>query len=221
MITALSDQLTRQFLNWIISNDIRHEYQYTRHRLNLLDEMNNNFGYIRLPLQVQYPGNSASGALRFITVLIQSGNAATGIVENEKLIDHKVFTAYMVRKKQGKSQIKHLKTKGKSRAGSRIRLAGTVKFFENINTRLQRYFENNEIDRIALSCSKTLIPYLFGSKVKCPFDKKDERIYMIPKDIPQPNFAILKTVNKFLLRGDLHYEEIHRQRIEEMFAAIA
>lgn len=221
MITSLSGQLSRQFLNWIISNDIRHEYHYGKHRLNLLDEMNNPMGYVRLPIHIHYPDSSLSGRSRYVIALIQSGSAATGIVENEKLTDHKVFTAYMVRKKQGKSQIKHLKTKGKSRAGSRIRLAGATKFFENINSRLQVYFENNGIDRIALSCSKTLIPFLFGSRIKCPFEKKDERIYMIPKDVPQPNFAILCSVNKFLLRGDLHYDEIHRERIEEMLDAMA
>ena len=49
----------------------------------------------------------------------------------------------MVRKKRGVSQIKHLKTKGKSRAGSRVRLAETEEFFENINGRLQDYFEEH------------------------------------------------------------------------------
>ena len=36
--------------------------------------------------------------------------------EGEELIEHKVFKTYMVRKKQGKSQIKHLKSKGKSKS---------------------------------------------------------------------------------------------------------
>jgi hypothetical protein len=220
MVTTISDQQALQFIHRILSDEHRHEYNYKKHRLNLLDEMNDPYGYLRLPLHVHFPGQKSMENSRYILVLIQSGSAATGFVENKKLIDHKVFNAYMVRKKQGKSQIKHLKTKGKSRAGSRIRLASTVKFFEEINSRLQRYFEEDNIDRIALSCSKTLIPWLLRSKTSCPFKIRDERIYMIPKDVPPPNFRVLTEVNKFLMRCDVHYADIHRQRMEEMLEDI-
>lgn len=66
----------------------------------------------------------------FSLTLIRAGQAAVGYFHQGKLLDHKVFRAYMVRQKQGKSQIKHLKTKGKSRAGSRIRLAETARFLK-------------------------------------------------------------------------------------------
>jgi hypothetical protein len=221
MVTTISDQQTLQFLNWILHEKHSHEYNYKKHSLSLLDELNDPFCYLRLPIHLHFPGNKSTENSRHILVLIQSGSAATGFVENTKLIDHKVFTAYMVRKKQGKSQIKHLKTKGKSRAGSRVRLASTIKFFENINSRLQLYFQKDPIDRIALSCSKTLIPWLFQSKIKCPFEKRDGRIYMIPKDVSQPNYKVLTEVNKFLMRCDVHYEDAHSQRIEKIFADIA
>ena len=122
----------------------------------------------------------------------------------------------MVRKKQGKSQIKYLKTKGKSRAGSRVRLASTVEFFENINERLQEYFKDNEIDLIAMSCSKTLIPYFFNSKVETPFDKKDERIFKVPKHIPLPSYEELMYVQKFLLHGEFVFEEQQRPFVDSL-----
>jgi hypothetical protein len=122
----------------------------------------------------------------------------------------------MVRKKQGTSQVKYLKSKGKSRAGSRVRLGETIEFFENINERLQEYFQEHEIHRIAMSCSKILIPYLFNSKVSTPFDKKDKRIYRIPKHIHTPIYDVMMEVNKFLQKGELIYEDTHQALVDSL-----
>ncbi|MEL7003546.1 MAG: hypothetical protein AAFN93_12555 [Bacteroidota bacterium] len=110
-----------------------------------------------------------------------------------------------------------MKTKGKSRAGSRVRLANTIEFFENINERLQFYFEEYEVDRIAMSCSKTLIPFVFNSKVQCPFDKKDERIYKVPKHIHTPGYDILINTHEFLMRGEVSYNEECRDFAESLW----
>ena len=109
--------------------------------------------------------------VKYLMLLVQTGSSAIGVFEGEECLEHKVLSAYMVRKKQGKSQIKHLKTKGKSRAGSRVRLAKTLEFFELINERVTRHFDENEFDRIAFSCSKILMPFLYGSKIPTPFEK--------------------------------------------------
>ena len=122
----------------------------------------------------------------------------------------------MVRKKQGKSQIKHLKTKGKSRAGSRVRLASTLEFFENINNRLQKHWEEYPFDRVALSCSKILIPYLFGSKVPTPFGKKEPRLYRIPKHLHQPNHEVMMGMHRFLTKAELTYDEAHFQELNDL-----
>jgi len=139
-----------------------------------------------------------------LVLIIKSGIASIAFFENQELIDHKVFRAYMVRKKQGKSQIKYLKTKGKSRAGSRVRLQETIDFFENINQRLLEYFEEFRIDTIALSCSQTLLPYFFQSKTITPFDKKDDRIYKIPKHIDSGTHENLMEVNSQLFECYLY-----------------
>ena len=158
--------------------------------------------------------------VHYIILLIQSGSCAIGYFENGINLDHKVFRAYMVRKKQGTSQIKYLKTKGKSRAGSRVRLAETVEFFENINERLQEYFAQHRIDRIALSCSKTLLPYLFASKVPPPFEKRDPRIYKIPKHIHTPIYEVMLDTHKFLLKGELLYEETYQAKVDELLGKL-
>ena len=75
--------------------------------------------------------------VHYCLTLVRAGQAAVGYFHQGKLLDHKVFRGYLVRQKQGKSQFKYLKTKGKSRAGSRIRLEETLLFFNEINERLQ------------------------------------------------------------------------------------
>ncbi|QMU28035.1 hypothetical protein [Adhaeribacter radiodurans] len=207
--------IARQVLNHLPESGLAYTYDSEKHRLIFLDAHNNELFYFRLPL-VLSPNLATDEELskvNYIILLIQSGHCAMGFFENGLNLDHKVFRSYMVRMKQGVSQVKYLKTKGKSRAGSRVRLAETSEFFENINQRLQDYFADYPIHRIALSCSKILIPYLFNSKVPTPFTKNDERVYKIPKHIPIPNYEVLLDTNKFLLRGEFVYEEKYQNQI--------
>ncbi|MDX5438806.1 MAG: hypothetical protein LPK03_16525, partial [Pontibacter sp.] len=173
-------------------------YDREKHRLALLDEAGNERLYFRLPITVPAPETAATAQVNYVILLIQAGNCAMGYFENGVNLNHKVFRSYMVRKKQGKSQIKYLKTKGKSRAGSRVRLGETAEFFENINERLQEYFQEHEVHRIAISCSKTLLPYLYNSKVATPFDKHDPRLYKIPKHIHTPIYEVMLDANRYL-----------------------
>ena len=124
-------------------------------------------------------------------ILIKAGIGSVGFFENGELSSHKVFRAYMVRKKQGKSQIKYLKTKGKSRAGSRVRLQQTVAFFDNINIRINDLIKTNHVDRIAISCSKTLWPHLFAGNVHASFKKDDSRVMRVPIHIPDATHRVL------------------------------
>tara|TARA_B110000285_G_C14909638_1_gene507273 strand:+ start:79 stop:750 length:672 start_codon:yes stop_codon:yes gene_type:complete len=192
------------------------EYDWVKHQCNF--SKNKTQAQLRLPITIGVKDGAIDVQLqvKYLMVLVQTGSAAVGVFEGEKCIDHKVFSAYMVRKKQGKSQIKHLKTKGKSRAGSRVRLAKTLEFFENINLRLTRYNEENEFERIAFSCSKILMPYLFKSKVSTPFDKKDERIYRIPKHLHQPTFEVMLGMQRFLNKGELIFDPEENAEVAEL-----
>jgi hypothetical protein len=208
-------------LQIIQAKSIPTTYDPEKHRLALLDEAGNDLLYFRLPITLPPPTLAAPGKqVNYVILLIQSGNCALGYFENGRNLDHKVYRSYMVRKKQGKSQIKYLKTKGKSRAGSRVRLGETLEFFENINGRLQAYFEDHDVHRIAISCSKTLIPYLFSSKVATPFDKNDPRLFKIPKHIHTPIYEVMLDANRFLLRGELIYEEARQPTVDELLAEL-
>lgn len=205
----LSRETTLQVLTQIMLRGLPWDYDPEKHRILLLDETGNERAILRLPITLTPPTKdlfTEEKPVHYVILLVQSGSCAIGYFENGINLDHKVFRAYMVRKKRGVSQIKHLKTKGKSRAGSRVRLAGTEEFFEHINERLQDYFKKRPVDKIALSCSKILIPYLFNSKTATPFDKRDSRILKIPKHIHTPIYEVLLDTNRFLLKGELIYE---------------
>lgn len=196
-------------------------YDYPKHRIILENEEGQEIVSFRLPITVAAPDQpSYQHPLHYIILLIQSGSCALGYFEGEDNLDHKVFRSYMVRKKQGKSQIKYLKTKGKSRAGSRVRLGETIEFFENINERLQSYFEEYDVHRIAFSCSTTLIPYLFGSKIPTPFDKRDERIFKIPRHIHTPIYEVLMDTQKFLRKGELIYQPPQQSLVHSLLGEI-
>lgn len=222
MTRFLPEDKALQLLRKISSSEIDFFYDEQKHKVVVSSpaaDATVEALQFRLPISIPPPSlltDLEDFSIQYVIVLIQSGQCALGLFRDGKNLDHKVFRSYMVRKKQGKSQIKYLKTKGKSRAGSRVRLAGALEFFENINERLQEYFEDQQIDRIAISCSKTLIPFLYDAKIACPFDKKDERLLKIPKHIHTPTYEILMDANKFLLRGEIIYQEEFQPLVDSL-----
>jgi hypothetical protein len=200
--------------NRVKSHFSQYLYDHKKHAVMLADNPGEIQGYIRLPLHLSIDDQliikNAETVVLYLS--IESGSAVISIKEGKVTVFHTTFSAYMTRKKQGVSQIKYLNKKGKSRAGSRVRLAATIDFFENINNTLTQLFNEYKLERIALSCSTTLIPYLFNSKVACPFDKRDARLYKIPIHIPRSNFINMdKTIKKLMapvLFYDPQYEDM-------------
>jgi hypothetical protein len=205
MNRLISPGKTNDLVRRLKENGVEFSIDQEKHRLIFKDPSENEL-FLRLPLNFTLTDFSQA-PLHYVILLIQSGHCSLGYFENERNRDHKVFKSYMVRMKQGFSQVKYLKTKGKSRAGSRVRLGETAEFFENINSRLQEYFSNYHIDKIAISCPKILIPFLYGSKGSCPFDKNDPRLFKIPKHIHTPGYEILLNAQRYLLSGELIFQE--------------
>ncbi|MEQ9375317.1 MAG: hypothetical protein RIG68_09070 [Imperialibacter sp.] len=198
-----------------------HEYHFKKHAILLKDADHNLTGTIRLPLHfiLNEDLSIVTGQARVLYISMESGYAAVSMMEGVENVYHTTFGAYMTRKKQGFSQIKYLKKKGKSRAGSRVRLAETIEFFEKINLTLTELLETYSIDRLALNCNTTLMPYLYQSKVKCPFEKNDPRLYKIPVHIPQSNFTQLEAAIKKLKAPTLFYEEPNKRLMEPLIVA--
>lgn len=144
----------------------------------------------------------------YLIVLIQTGASSMGYFEEGEVIRHKAIKKYMTRKKQGKSQLNYLKTRGKSKAGSRVRLANAVRFFNEINERLTDWEEEYEPSRILYSCTPQLWGFLFQATPPPPFEKKDPRLIKVPKDIHVPTHEELMIVNEFGLDGWLKKSEM-------------
>ncbi|NMM49980.1 hypothetical protein [Marinigracilibium pacificum] len=200
-IDSLNDLLEK------INSDPDIEITYEPEKCRIIVSKEDKRDFIRIPLPSIYENGEVTEVSRHFTIaLIETGHAALALCDEEEILEHKVFKSYMVRKKQGKSQLKYLKTKGKSRAGSRVRLANALEFFENINTRLQNYHDQYSIDIIALSCNKTVFPFLFSSKIEPPFKKKDDRIYKIPRYVDTPGYEELTDTYEYLINGEYFTE---------------
>lgn len=158
-------------------------------------------------------GISTNPDAHFSLVLVRAGQAVVGYFHQGQLIDHKVMRAYMVRQKQGKSQFKYLKTKGKSRSGSRIRLAETLLFFNEINERLRSYDTQYPMDFWGLSIGKTLWPLLFDAEIAPPFTAKTPQLIELPYHIAQGSFEELQEIGKRLNQYHVLISELGKQEL--------
>lgn len=132
-----------------------------------------------------------------LLLLVQVGACAMGVFEDETPLTHKAFKKYMKRHKQGRSQLDFAKSRGKSRAGSRVRLANAVRFFEEINTRLTEWEATYAPARLIYSCAAPLWGALFQAKVSPPFDRKDPRLVKVPRDVHIPDYEELLRIQRY------------------------
>lgn len=136
----------------------------------------------------------------YLLILIQAGHSAIAYFEQGEMMHHKVIKKYMVRG-NGRAQVGYLQSRGKSKAGSRVRLANTVTFFEDINTKLREWDVTDRATRILVSCGEKLRPLWFGSHVTPPFEKDDARIAKVPFDVQRPGIEELQNIAKAVTRG--------------------
>ncbi|MEM8901455.1 MAG: hypothetical protein AAGC85_25320 [Bacteroidota bacterium] len=224
----LSDEKIVTFLAALIHlPGLRWETNPKKHSWSVIDHDRTPILDIRLPLTFSpIPENTLLSEYLdklddihppYLIALIQAGAAALGYAENGEISLHKNIKKYMKRHKRGKAQISYLNSKGKSKAGSRIRLANTISFLEEINEKLTEWEEDYEPKRIMYSCSAQLWGLLFKSNIPPPFEKKDERLIKIPKDVHIPSLEELMAVNKFVKKGKLTFHGSHPE-LEELVA---
>lgn len=131
----------------------------------------------------------------YYLLMVQLGAAAIGYAETGEFVAHKAIKKYMKRQKRGKAQIGYLKTRGKSKAGSRIRLANTERFFEEINERVQDWGElYDPPEYIFISATPNVWGLMHQADPPPPFDKKDPRVRKVPFDVGIPDFEKLKEI---------------------------
>jgi hypothetical protein len=122
-----------------------------------------------------------------------------GLWEGEALLAHKVIKKYVVRGK-GKAQPTHLKTRGKSRYGSRLRLRNAQAQLVQTNEKLASWWAaHGAAEDVFVSCPKRTLPELFACSPPPPFPR--EALLRIPLDVHVPDFQELKNVYRRMSRG--------------------
>lgn len=203
----------------------RIEAERDRHRLHAIDEQRNTLWEFRLPLPLAalpqertewrpYLEELEEEIPNYLIVLVQLGAAALGYFEEGEVYIHKTIKKYMKRHKRGKAQISYLNTRGKSKAGSRIRLANTVRFFEEINEKLVEWSEDFELERICFSGTAQVWGLLFQSNPLPPFEKKDERLVKVPMDVKVPSYEEMMRVSDFIKKGRLSVHQLNYHPLE-------
>lgn len=182
---------------WSIDEEkhwIQHESEEIRYRLPMTWPT-----ALRSESIDEYIGRIPEEDPSFLIVMVQLGAAAIGYVDEGEFLVHKAIKKYMKRQKRGKAQIQYLNTRGKSKAGSRLRLANTERFFEEINERLTDWGEMyDDPEFIFISCTPNVWGMMYAADPEPPFDRKDPRIRKIPYDVPIPDFEQLQIISKRL-----------------------
>lgn len=136
-----------------------------------------------------------------LMVLLRAGSAALGLWRDDELVLHKVFKRYVVRG-HGKAQPAHLKTKGKSRYGSRLRLQQHRRLLEEVNERITAWeHAEGPFDAIHRACPKRLWADLCATEPPPPFDARDPRIRRIALHAHEPGFDELLRIRRALRSG--------------------
>ena len=103
----------------------------------------------------------------------------------------------------GKAQATHLKTEGKSRYGSRLRLQNARRLLIETNELLCAWHvEFGAADWIFYSCPVRLWPSVFETTPAPPFEK-DGPLVRIPRDVPRPTVDVLLRTYKSLQYGQI------------------
>lgn len=148
----------------------------------------------------EYALSLPESAPDYTLILIQAGHSAIGQFAGGEVLHHKVIKKYMVRG-NGRAQINYLGSRGKSKAGSRVRLANSVRFFEEINEKLIEWDCTKKATRIFVSCPVKILPIWFEADPHPPFARDDSRITKVPLDVQRPDFEQLQHVARQLEAG--------------------
>ena len=147
----------------------------------------------------EYLAQLPDGPGSHCVIVMQAGAAALGRFERAEPIATKTLKRYVVRGK-GRAQPLHLKTRGKSRYGSRLRLANARRLLEEVNEKLiEWHAEHGPAERVFYSCPVRLWADLFEATPAPPFDRASA--VRIPRDLPKPTIEVLLRAARSLEYG--------------------
>lgn len=139
------------------------------------------------PLEA-YAASIPSSLPRHAVVLLQAGASAAGYFVDGDPVATKSSKRYVIRG-NGRAQPAFLKTKGKSRYGSRLRLQNARRMVGETNEKLAQFWdEHGPPERIFVNAPARMWTDLFLGKPAPPFGS-DQPIVRIPLDLPRPTTA--------------------------------
>ncbi|MFT4648082.1 MAG: hypothetical protein ACI87O_001180 [Planctomycetota bacterium] len=150
---------------------------------------------------------------RHVIVLLQAGAAALGYFEAGEAIRTKALKRYVVRG-SGRAQSTHLKTKGKSRYGSRLRLQNAKAILEEVNERLCDWWDEYGVPEFVFyNAPVRLWADLLRAKPIPPFLTEDHVAsedpvpqLRIPLDLPVPTTDVMLRAYRSLSYGRIVHE---------------
>jgi hypothetical protein len=138
-----------------------------------------------------------------VVLLLQAGAMAVGCWDGQHLVAHKAVRRYVVRG-NGKAQMLHRKTRGKSRYGARLRLQNWRRLLAETSARLHELEAGHgPVERVFLAAPVRLWAELFAADPTPPFARDDVRLQRVPMHVHRPDFAELLRVHHWLGRGRL------------------
>lgn len=136
-------------------------------------------------------------------VLYRAGAAALGLWHDDELVLHKVFKRYAVRGR-GKAQPTHLRQKGKSRYGSRLRLQNARALLDEVGTRLRTWHrDDGPLERVYYGSPERMWSELLRAE-PTPLPATVAAI-RIPLHVHTPDFEELLRVRRALVRGTIEH----------------
>lgn len=138
-----------------------------------------------------------------LVLLLRAGAMAFGCWQGSELVQHKAVRKYVVRG-NGKAQGTHLKTRGKSKYGSRLRLQNWRSLLGETNERVadcERQF--GPFDRVFVGIPVRVFSELFEADPKPPFARDAASLQRIPVHVHRPGYDELLRVRGLLCRGSV------------------
>lgn len=138
-----------------------------------------------------------------VVVLVQAGASALGVWQEDDNLAHRVIRKYVVRG-NGRAQTTHLKTKGKSRYGSRLRLQGAKAQLVETNQTLIEWDEaHGGFDQVLVSCPVRTLADLHRTRPPPPFAA--EVAVRIPFHVHPPRYEELLRIRARLAQGVIEF----------------